>query len=878
MRRVFIPQMKGIVLTLLFWIGSFGCWSQSVIEIEKRAYQAFNNGQFETAKVDFQTLYSRDPKSPTYNFYYAQCLFNTGERSISLNHFMLATTLGNGICEANYFIGRIHHLNYDFTRAIAAYKDYLTCFPNDERNAQVQIEQCNHGKELLKNPQPISVKSAIQLPLNGFLSRIEFSDFNVGGGYYTDLTLQSKMDKKNNFIPHTYVKAGNSVKIYASYGESATQIGLFLKTKNGDTWSNPVKIPLSAGTQNNLWYPYFDQKHQMLYFSSNGFNSLGGYDFFKVAFDPFAMRLGEVTNVGFPFSSSDDDFLFIPIDSAANHAFFTTIRNSPPGKIELVEARLEKATSNLVAVKGKFEDLVNPKNTRVQIKVKDLERGIEYGPFISDSSGNYQMILPGNGSYEFVANITGTQAVFTDKKVLPNQPSEVVFEQNIQYSMRDGKEQAAFDYQWNSKANDQWLGLKSLNIASLNKTLNPKTASTPSQTNLNQVLDVSTSLKELGFSGANVEEQAQGLADKLLEISNIGEDFKDNLEYLDKDRNTTIAQIRNLNSAVESLKQRIQSDTSVAAKRVYQRYLSEVYDSLIIATNALATNNSLTQQTENNRRQWNQKKMEQQAIDLSDSLRLKLLTNNEAGIRSIIQANQDTLNRLLKLAKNSNNDSLRIVAQQQEKKSLNEDLSSLEIRLQQATMKLQEFQNQYPSASKKEKTTLDQSIQDQQDAIMRLQRLKEIKESEYSTLQMEEASLQKKMSFLKNTGFTPSLTPDIQPDFREVNDLTMAQTQLKKQIAATEKTKQDPVNYRLDSLNAQWQVVKMKMETATGANAENLSNESQRLEAALESAKESYLAQRQSLQTTTIVEPKNATATNGTNEQPKNETASNGTN
>ncbi|NDH34843.1 MAG: alanine--tRNA ligase [Betaproteobacteria bacterium] len=40
--------------------------------------------------------------------------------------------------------------------------------------------------------------------------------------------------------------------------------------------------------------------------------------------------------------------------------------------------------------------------------------------------------------------INGTQAVFTDKKVLPNQLSDVVFEQNIQYSMRDGKEQAAY--------------------------------------------------------------------------------------------------------------------------------------------------------------------------------------------------------------------------------------------------------------------------------------------------------------------------------------------------------------------------------------------------------------------------------------------------
>lgn len=138
--------------------------------------------------------------------------------------------------------------------------------------------------------------------------------------------------------------------------------------------------------------------------------------FFKTAFDPDRLTIGEVTNLGFPISSTDDDFLFIPLDSLENHAAFTTIRSSPLGKIELVEGNLLQTNAGIILVQGKFQDQVNPKNTNLRIRVKDVERGIEYGPFVSDSAGNYQVVLPGEGSYEFTATVNGTQQVFVDKK------------------------------------------------------------------------------------------------------------------------------------------------------------------------------------------------------------------------------------------------------------------------------------------------------------------------------------------------------------------------------------------------------------------------------------------------------------------------------
>ena len=80
-------------------------FNQSIIDIEKRANQALEKGQYSSAKPDFQTLFSRDPKSPTYNYNYGLCLYYTNEKDAALKHFELASTLGIGICEAHFYLG-----------------------------------------------------------------------------------------------------------------------------------------------------------------------------------------------------------------------------------------------------------------------------------------------------------------------------------------------------------------------------------------------------------------------------------------------------------------------------------------------------------------------------------------------------------------------------------------------------------------------------------------------------------------------------------------------------------------------------------------------------------------------------------------------------
>ncbi|MBM3424480.1 MAG: hypothetical protein FJY06_03175 [Bacteroidetes bacterium] len=811
--------------------------AQSVNQIEKRANDALAIQQYEAAKIDFQTLFSRDPKSPTYNLNFGICLFYTNERAAALNHFKLAVSLGSGLCEAEYFIGRIYHLNYDFSRAIRAYNNYLTCFPDDRRNARREIEHCNYGKQLLANPAALEVLNSTQLPLNGFLSRIEFSDLGLGGGYYTDLTLQSKMDKKHQFIPHTYVKAGNEVKIYPSYGNSPQQISLYLKRKAGDSWSASVKIPIPAGQEANVIYPYYNQESGYLYFASNGFDAMGGYDFFKVAFDPQSLYLGEIVNLGFPFSSTDDDFLFIPLDSAGNHAAFTTIRSVPVGKIELVEAKFQQSSSSLVVVQGKFQDLVNPKNTSLQITVKDLERGIEYGPFVSDSAGNYQMVLPGEGSYEFEAKISGTQQVFIDKKLLPRQEVGVVFKQNINYSMQDSKELTSFNYQLNSRANDDMLSLKSLNMASLNKSLNPKPMRYQPVEDATDVPSLSRTLSELGFEGESVEQQTNELSEILLETSGMVSEMDDQLRLLGKERADILAKEGQITTTANWLKERIRTDTNALARKVYQTYLTEIYDSLIVVKSKIATNAALIQQLERGRNEWLEKDYEKTLNEISESIQLHLLNENQDSLFSLLKVHQSTLASLVDIAQKSNQDSTVLVDLTTQQIALQEDIATIVAQIKQIKENISELELQSSTASKKEKGDIQTKVDAQKEVLEKFDRLLKIKEDENVQKSFEREFYNKRLALYPLGNFVEGLFPEVKPDFTAATTQQAEQRVFRKQLQESGNFTQEQGS-SLEVLNAQLQVVQMKLEIASGNAAENLSEQYQTIESAIEAAKE----------------------------------------
>lgn len=85
---------------------------------------------------------------------------------------------------------------------------------------------------------------------------------------------------------------------------------LEITKQSSGKWSKPKSIGASVNSEANEDAPYLSSDGQTLYFTSDGHDTMGGYDVFKSTFDSRAMTWSEPVNMGFPINSPDDEIQF----------------------------------------------------------------------------------------------------------------------------------------------------------------------------------------------------------------------------------------------------------------------------------------------------------------------------------------------------------------------------------------------------------------------------------------------------------------------------------------------------------------------------------------------------------------------------------------
>jgi len=102
-------------------------------------------------------------------------------------------------------------------------------------------------------------------------------------------------------------------------------LDIYLTTRDADgEWGEPVNLGPSINTSLNEDAAMVHPNGQLLYFISEGHNSMGGYDVF------YSYRLDDgswarAVNMGYPVNSTDDDLLFFPVPDKSR-AFMSSYR------------------------------------------------------------------------------------------------------------------------------------------------------------------------------------------------------------------------------------------------------------------------------------------------------------------------------------------------------------------------------------------------------------------------------------------------------------------------------------------------------------------------------------------------------------------------
>ena len=817
-------NIKNIGFLILAFV-SLNLSAQSVIQIEKRAFEAYKLAQYATAKVDFQQLLARDPESDSYNFHYAVCLYHTENKSNARKYFEFVANRSVAFCDAHYYLGKIHHLSYRFNDAIASFKSYLACNPSDGLNAKKEITYCNNGNVLLEQPKSLTTLVAQLATEETFIQKFDIEE--IGGKIYADPSLQTKADKKKAYIPICYYKRGDTYKFYASYGDDPAQLTLYyIQRISQDVWSKPTQVALTSPAS-DLVFPFFDTQAKRLYFSSNGFNSMGGFDLFSVSFDPETNTLGTVENLDFPFSSAADDFFFVPLNPSATIAWFASDRNVATGRIEALKVSYTVNAGNLIALSGQFTDLVNPKNTRIQIKVKDTQDGTEYGPFTSDDNGKYNMLLPGAGKYVFSAYIDGTEKIFENEQTLPDQKDNVIFKQNVKYSMDQGNELAGFSYDFKGGMTEEMKAFKANSISQLS--LNARLVLNPTQvsTEVGDQENVEEQLTALNLGGNNLTEKSELLVDKLIEISNTGFDLQDTAEDLARQKNQVEFKLKTFSDQASRYKELLKGQDSIA-NQYYAKELIQLLDSIQTYELKLLENTLASERNSKHIDSWNALNVEPSINALSDQIKMALIQENQDSLVQVLSRNQEAIrefieypssiaNQVVQATSSSDQTVAELTALRKSEVQLKNEIAQINDKKSQAKRKELEQLNGDQAAKEKQLSTISSLIA----------------EKEHEQIKSELANSFQKEGFILSDSTLEGLVARVQKNQEAQRQVARIANQT--QVSSVNSTDAIPLSNQISSIKAENEVIKNRFVLANPQEKEALAARSQQLEARLDS-------------------------------------------
>lgn len=121
-------------------------------------------------------------------------------------------------------------------------------------------------------------------------------------------------------------------KCYFSDENANGLMQLYTLDKLGDDWSDPLALKGISEGLSEANYPYMMTDGTTFYFAAKGKESIGGYDIFVTRADSENGQFLKPENIGMPFNSEANDYMYV-IDELSNIGYFVTDRRQPEGKV-----------------------------------------------------------------------------------------------------------------------------------------------------------------------------------------------------------------------------------------------------------------------------------------------------------------------------------------------------------------------------------------------------------------------------------------------------------------------------------------------------------------------------------------------------------------
>lgn len=211
---------------------------------------------------------------------------------------------------------------------------------------------------------------------------------------------------------------GNTLFFVRGEGkEEQTDIYICRKLPNGN-WSEPFKMGPDINTEYNEDFPYLSTDGVTLFFSSEGHNTIGGFDLFKSVWNPEENTWTKAENLGYPVNTTDNDrSISLTPDNRAG--YISALRPGGQGDLDIYRVRFNDMEQKLTLYLGSVmlgDSLNQPKEFIATIFAVNTVSKEEFSFVPNPKNGKLVMALPA-GEFEITVTSDG-YAELKDKLIV----------------------------------------------------------------------------------------------------------------------------------------------------------------------------------------------------------------------------------------------------------------------------------------------------------------------------------------------------------------------------------------------------------------------------------------------------------------------------
>ena len=302
--------MKRYIFYLIAWC-CIGTLSAQTLSQSKKL---FENGEYEQAKTAFAKFIKGSPNNAEYNYYYGASLYETGELEKSLPY--LEKSAKRNYIGAFRYLGKAYADLYRFDEAVENYETHIEWLDEKNRDteqAEAELSELLKKTRMFKSVEKVAVIDSFVVSKNKFLDAYKISS--------TSGKIQWN-DGRNGTV---YENEMGNKRLLSEEKDSLMQ--LYTQEKLLDGWGEKIAVE-SLNDSCNVNFPFLMGDGTTLYYASDGEGTLGGYDIFVTRYDSEDNTYLRPSNIGMPFNSTANDYLYA-VDEFNNLGWFVTDRNQP---------------------------------------------------------------------------------------------------------------------------------------------------------------------------------------------------------------------------------------------------------------------------------------------------------------------------------------------------------------------------------------------------------------------------------------------------------------------------------------------------------------------------------------------------------------------